>query len=507
MSDIARLEPAPVATDRRRRSATAVIGLMGAIALGLVVGGITAQNPIVGLAAVLAMLGAVVVAIRPDAAVLIVVGLIYSNAPVVLVQFHGVPVLLAAAVPFILAAPLAYDLLVERREIILPPATPWLALFLVVQILSTIGARDAGAAATALATFAVEGFGLYILVVNTVRSPEILRGVVWVLLIVGAALGALSLFQQLTGTYGNAYFGFAQTDAAETGLTETGLARLAGPIGEKNRYAQVMLMLVPLAIMQAAAERDRMLRLAALGAGGLAAIATALTFSRGAALAAGMIVLAMIAMRYLRLSHVLAALVIVAAVLVAVPAYAERVASLADIGVLFEDEPAGSTADNSLLSRATENLAALNVFADHPILGVGPEQFPAYYRDYADEIGISVRAADREAHNLYLERAAENGILGLITFFGAVVATLVQLARARARAIARRPDLAAMASGFMLALVAYLATGIFLHLSYARYFWLVLALAGAAGSIVLRAMTADEEAGGDAPARTGPAGA
>ena len=37
----------------------------------------------------------------------------------------------------------------------------------------------------------------------------------------------------------------------------------------------------------------------------------------------------------------------------------------------------------------------------------------------------------------------------------------------------------------MLALVAYLATGLFLHLSYARYFWLMLALAGAAAAVIL----------------------
>ena len=33
-------------------------------------------------------------------------------------------------------------------------------------------------------------------------------------------------------------------------MTETGVSRLAGPIGEKNRYAQIMLMLVPLGILQ-----------------------------------------------------------------------------------------------------------------------------------------------------------------------------------------------------------------------------------------------------------------
>jgi hypothetical protein len=48
-----------------------------------------------------------------------------------------------------------------------------------------------------------------------------------------------------------------------------------------------------------------------------------------------------------------------------------------------------------------------------------------------------------------------------------------------------------MAAGFMLALVGYLASGLFLHLSYARYFWLILALGGAAAAVILQA-TADD---------------
>ena len=107
---------------------------------------------------------------------------------------------------------------------------------------------------------------------------------------------------------------------------------------------------------------------------------------------------------------------------------------------------------------------------------------------------MSVRAADRQAHNLYLETLAETGILGFITFMGAVIATFIQLARARAAALVRRPDLAAMATGFLLALFAYMATGIFLHLSYARYFWLILALAGATASVVLQTMAEPDDA-------------
>jgi O-antigen ligase len=487
------------------------------IAISLAVGIVAAFEPVLVIAGVLALLGGAVVAIRPEAAVLIVVGLIYSNAPVVFVQFHSVPLAIGASVPIILAAPLAYDILIRRHKIVLTPAMPWIAGLLVVQILSTLTARDPSDAAASLGTFFVEGIGLYLLITNTIRSPELMRAVIWVLLLVGAALGALSFYQEITETYSSSYFGFAQTEAAATGVTETGIARLAGPIGEKNRYAQIMLMLIPLAVMQFTGERNRWLRVAALGCAILAAIATALTFSRGAALAAGLILVAMVALRYVKVGHLVAAAALIAVVLIAVPAYGARLASLADLGALLSDEPAASETDNSLLSRATENLTALRVFADHPMLGVGPGQFPAYYRDYADEIGVSVRAADREAHNLYLGLAAETGILGLTMFLGAVVATLVQLARARTRALSRRPDLAAMAAGFMLALVGYLASGLFLHLSYARYFWLILALGGAAATVILQAMDDDDatategydtdDADGDAVAAPAPGAA
>ena len=62
-----------------------------------------------------------------------------------------------------------------------------------------------------------------------------------------------------------------------------------------------------------------------------------------------------------------------------------------------------------------------------------------------------------------------------------------------------------MAAGFMLALVGYLASGLFLHLSYARYYWLVLALAGAAASVILQATkeSTDDAATPDSGGRRG----
>ena len=66
-----------------------------------------------------------------------------------------------------------------------------------------------------------------------------------------------------------------------------------------------------------------------------------------------------------------------------------------------------------------------------------------------------------------------------------LLVTLWQLAKARRRWIGRRTDLANMVTAFSLSVVTYMTTGIFLHLSYARYFWLIMALAGAAAYIAL----------------------
>ena len=106
---------------------------------------------------------------------------------------------------------------------------------------------------------------------------------------------------------------------------------------------------------------------------------------------------------------------------------------------------------------------------------------------------------DRFAHSLYLEIAAQNGIPGLICFLAIVVVTLRELLLARRLCAARYPQLANMASGFFLAIVVYLSTGLFLHLTYARYFWLILALAAAAAYVARKVASS-----GDRPSRGEP---
>jgi putative inorganic carbon (HCO3(-)) transporter len=116
--------------------------------------------------------------------------------------------------------------------------------------------------------------------------------------------------------------------------------------------------------------------------------------------------------------------------------------------------------------------------------------FHEYSREYANRLGVRYLQSDRRGHSLYLEMAADLGMLGLGAFL-AMVATALALLYQRMRFWRRLdPERALVASSLFFGLVAYLASAAFLHLSYQRYFWVVLALASSA----VWALRADEAA-------------
>jgi O-antigen ligase len=455
-----------------------------AVTIGLV----AERQPFAALAAVLvAPLLFAVILHSAELATLAVVAILYSNAAVVAVQFHNVPYLVGTSVPVLLVIPLASYLVFRREKIIINDVLLLLVLFLAVQLPGVLFSGNINVSANTLFNYVIEGIGIYFLITNVVRTPETLRRVVWILVITGTLLGGLSLYQQVTHTYNNNYWGFAQMS---NGFFGTGVEniqgqvfqqRLAGPIGEQNRYAQVMLMLVPLALFRFWAEQAKLLRGLALCCTVLITVGVALTFSRGAAVGFFLMLVIMSLMRYIKPIQIALVLLAVGVVFLLVPQYAKRLSSLEILTNWINEDANGlASADGSTQSRITEMMAAGLVFVDHPIIGVGPGMFRYYYQDYAQLVGLRMLASDREAHDLYLSIAAETGLLGLGTFMAILFLTLVNLGRVRQHLLLIRPDVANMATAFMLALISYMVTGIFLHLAYIRYFYLILALANAA---------------------------
>lgn len=431
----------------------------------------------------------------PELGTHVVVFVLFTNAAVVAVKFHNVPSLVGAALPTLLVFPLAAILMFRREKLVINPVLLPIFLFLGVQVVGAMLSDYKGTALDSVQTFALEGLGLFFLITNVVRSSATLRRVTWTLLVAGAVIGGLSLYQQATRTFSNNYWGFAQpseavfTSGSKDAITGSQTQwRLAGQIGEKNRYAQVMLMLVPLGMFRLWGERRLTLRVLAGVCTALIAVGAALAFSRGAAVGFVLMLMIMVFMRYIKLYQVLIIAVGLYLLLLALPQYSQRLISLEGFVSMFSDDASASDAvgssDGATLSRLTEMGAAGLVFLDHPLIGVGPGTFPNYYQQYSEIVGLRTQNEDRQAHNLYLSIAAETGIAGLICFLMVLYITLVNLARARKRWQQADPELSNMATAYMLSIVTYLTTGLFLHFAFIRYFWLVVALAAAVLHIV-----------------------
>ena len=322
-------------SQERALLAAAAIIFGGALAAGI----LAADAPLLVVVGASVLFLGIAMVLRPDVATLTGIGLIYSNAAVVLVRFHGAPGFVAAMVPLLLVVPLARDLVVRRLPVVAPQPLRWMLVLFGIYLVSALFSADTSRSWDEVVVFITEGLLLYFLVINVVRSPGMIRGVTWVLLAGGGLVSIAVVHQAITGNYDSNYFGFAQADALiRTGVTTlTGdvlVPRMAGSIGETNRFAQTMLMLVPLGIFRAIDERSAFLRVVAGLLTLLITLAVVLSFSRGAAVGLAALVLALLFLRMIRLQYVIAMLVVLVAILVAFPQYTNRITSLAGVGGL-----------------------------------------------------------------------------------------------------------------------------------------------------------------------------
>jgi len=470
------------------------------ISVAVIIGLSAAQQPIFTIAGTLFVLLFFLILIWPEVSTLTVIFVIYTNAAAIAVQFHNVPYIVGAMVPLLLFIPLAQYLVVHRQKLVASPVLWLVLLFYYIQVVSAVFSKDIVLAFGNLTKQVTEGLILYFLITNTVRTSAALKRVIWVLLVAGALIGGLGFYQLVTESYDNNFGGFAQVSNAAfgTGVETIGgevtQPRLAGSVGEQNRHAQVMLMLVPLGLFLIWGERSKLVRVLVAIATVLTLIGVITTFSRGAALGLVAMLVVMVLMRFIK-PYQLAGIFIGAVLLLAAfPQYSTRILTLEGLVGLISDQSSISTItkpDSSLSNRTNTMLTAALVFADHPIIGVGPGMFPYYYQDYVKLLGVRIEVGNREAHDLYLGIAADLGITGLVTFLAILIMLLVNLNRTRIRWSRTQPTMSFIATGFFLSIVTYMVTGIGLHLAYPRFFWLIVALADVAS----RATATDDESG------------
>jgi putative inorganic carbon (hco3(-)) transporter len=436
-----------------------------------------------------------VLAMRPETAIQASAGSADENPRIAIVL---------AAMALLVFVPLVHQLLIRKEKLIFDGGFVLMLAFFVALLMSSLFARDARLAGARVTDYLLEGLAPYFLLTNVVRDFSTLRRATWSLLLAGSLMGGLTVYQRATHTEAQIYGGLAQMGVDVT-LTASGpersrrsLAlegkgaaeaqlRAAGPIGEPNRYAQILLVLLPFAVLTFRTESSLLLRALGLVAGGLILGGLLLTFSRGAMLTAVVLAGMMACMRFLKTRHLLAA-VLGASVLVAAfaPAVIARMASLEHLkSLVFRTDYNYQAPDSSAVHRYALNMATWHVFLDHPIFGVGPGHFAEYYSvPYANRVGVIETTKKYMGHNLYLETLAETGVTGLACLLAIFFVIMHGLWKERRRWLQSQPEIANWATAFFLCLAAYAISAVVAHLSYQRYFWVLVALSSAAARII-----------------------
>lgn len=139
----------------------------------------------------------------------------------------------------------------------------------------------------------------------------------------------------------------------------------------------------------------------------------------------------------------------------------------------------GEQTEDSAYNRTVHMRTAVDMTLDHPIVGVGPDNFPQYSLLYQRELPLEERFR-AEPHSLWLKCSSEYGLTMLFAFLFVVFRLLRGLYRAtrEAQQSADR-ETEAMATALSCALVGFLATGTFTSQFLSQYLWSIIALAGA----------------------------
>lgn len=457
-----------------------------------------------------------VISVRwPDMGTLAVLFLLYTNIAVLAVRPPGEvgaaagtrTAVALGGMWLVLGATLAYQLFARKEKLLFDRGFMLMLLFLGACLASSVFARGEQPIGKFLGDYCLEGLVLFFLLTNVIRDSAALRRATWTVLFAGALMASFSIMQKVTHTEQNTYGGFAFMDRGpdrtpeeqetlerqraagkiESGGELVGQARAGGPVDASNLYAEILMVLLPLAVLQFRTEASPTLRLIALVAAGLIFGGLLLTFSRGCILAAIVVAVLMCGMGLLKFRQLMTA-ALAGCLLIAVlqPTVVTRMLSLGRISALFSGSDASDDApDSSMVLRYELDLAAWRVFLSHPILGVGPGQFVPYYSmDYVNRIGMHPLTRGYQAHNVYFQALAETGLIGTICFVSILASILWGLWSEWKHSLSGHPEVAFTASAFFLSLVALSIASLFSPMTDQRYFWVMLALASAAARIL-----------------------
>lgn len=411
----------------------------------------------------------------------LLVAFVFLNLSEVLVRQHGFPSLLQ-----LLVLALAFAAWLKRGtapldDVLRQPVTILIAAYLLFSFVTTAFAVDRSIADARLIEL-TKASALYVLAVLLMRDAIRIRQALIAVAVAATLLSILPVVQVITADFSNEFGGLARIKQAHI-YGRVFQPRIAGPVGDPNFFAQILLVAFPPMLMIGTVQPRRQMRLIWFAASAVVLLTIVLTYSRGAMLA-----LAVVVVMLWKALHVswrktaVAGAVLLSGLLLLPTGVTERLLTIRQI---IDTDDAPLHLDSSFEERKLYMQVAWVMFGANPVLGVGPGNYTARYSEYVDRASSSARQYEQTSdlyypHNLPLELAAENGAVGTALFAAMLIAAWLALRPSRLRA---ETTLQAAAIGFRISLAGFLVSSLFLHLAFPRYLYLLLAFAASMGRI------------------------
>jgi O-antigen ligase len=300
---------------------------------------------------------------------------------------------------------------------------------------------------------------IFILMVNLIDTRQRLFSLWRLVVVCGAALGVGAIKSYMKGEF------------TAQGLRIEGL--VGGMFENPNDLATALDLLLPFAIVLTLASRG-IARLIYLVCAVILAIGVLVTLSRGGFLgliASGGVLLWKLG-RGRRVKTILATGLVCGILFAVMPGgYGARIATIFNNA---QDQTGSAQLRRELMERAA------SVAINRPVVGVGMGNFHIY----------SIR--EKEAHNAYLEIAAELGVIGLIAYLIVIFAPLRSLRRIERQTTERRSagerEMYWLSVSLQAAFIAYMVCSFFASIQYLWYLYYT-----AAYAVALRQIHAAEE--------------
>jgi O-antigen ligase len=470
---------------RINRSSLMFVGL--ASVLGILISIVVGRFGWITLIAIPLLVMLVGTVSNPVLGLMALVIVIFAQIQRVFTQFLGLPGPGQPLVAFLLLIVLIRILLFNERSVSWIRNSFILGIYLIFLSISALAAHDVDPAFTELWDLA-QNIMIASLVIYITKDTFSLKGAIWAIIVAGLFMTSISVYQNLTSTFTNNYWGFGGVEYSGY----VGGYRLTGPYLTPNPYAQVLAIIFILALDRAWHEMKLVLRIIAGVCALLSALTIIFTDSRGGF--ANLVFTAFVFFLFNRpnFNSMLLVLVFSFIVMQFLPNnFTNRIMTLSQLNPFNQDT--ATLTDESFRGRTSENIAAWMMFTDHPIFGVGLNNFSTNYLQYSREIGLDPRREQRDPASLYLQLLAEQGVIGTSVFILFVVSMLIRLLRAQKDfKLMDMKDEMYISSALFASLAGYMFMSIYKNNAYSNVFWTLIALCVSVSQIAANFVKTDK---------------